>query len=526
MTNEVLVSYSRLTLDNRYEDPSLLEQGAGGINFQGIFPASNSPYLPTDLLHGWGSSGQVGNLWAKANDMYAHNDTLQFGDKLTKLLGSHGMKFGFSVDRGQKQQNFQNLESGQLWFGTDNNEGTGNSAADMLVGRIGSFTQGTARTGNPAVGQPFGKFRYWNVDAFAQDSWKLRSNLTLEYGVRFGYWTNNQELGGLGGYFDRLDLYDPTKSTFIDPGTFQRLNGVCYVETGCAPDGVLDNRDPFALPRVNVAWDIDGQGNNVLRGGYGKFYNRNMGNVEYDNTLRLAPNAYQVGTDFWAGGNYGNGLGLTYDTVHEATLASRIGSLAINTLSPDSFKFPTTHSFSTSFARRIPWNQVVEVAYVGTRGRDLVSRRNGNVMPFGALNTGHLQRYRPVEPGQPLRGRHRIDQPGHVPPVQRLQWHQHRLRRLGPALHLRLRRRVESRLDASHAQPTDRPGVPVLRRLHTRPHRGHARRRVLADRPVRCQPDLRRPQRGSHPHPQRVVERVPAGWREGRSGQRRSAAAC
>ena len=45
------------------------------------------------------------------------------------------------------------------------------------------------------------------------------------------------------------------------------------------------------------------------------FYNRNMGNVEYDNTLRLAPNAYQVGTDFWAGGNYGNGLGLTYDTV-------------------------------------------------------------------------------------------------------------------------------------------------------------------------------------------------------------------
>jgi hypothetical protein len=33
MTNEILVSYSRLTLDNRYEDPSLLEQGAGGINF-------------------------------------------------------------------------------------------------------------------------------------------------------------------------------------------------------------------------------------------------------------------------------------------------------------------------------------------------------------------------------------------------------------------------------------------------------------------------------------------------------------
>ena len=31
----------------------------------------------------------------------------------------------------------------------------------------------------------------WNFDFFAQDAWKLRSNLTLEVGVRGGYWTNN-----------------------------------------------------------------------------------------------------------------------------------------------------------------------------------------------------------------------------------------------------------------------------------------------------------------------------------------------
>ena len=76
--------------------------------------------------------------------MYAHNDALQFSNKLTKLAGAHGLKFGFSFERGQKQQNFQNHEAGQLWFGTDNNTGTGNSGADMLVGRIGQFNQGTA----------------------------------------------------------------------------------------------------------------------------------------------------------------------------------------------------------------------------------------------------------------------------------------------------------------------------------------------------------------------------------------------
>jgi Carboxypeptidase regulatory-like domain/TonB-dependent Receptor Plug Domain len=388
MTNEALVSYSKLALDNHFQDDSAIKQGAGGITFNGIFPAgSTSPYLPTDILHGWGGSGQVGNLWAAANDVYAHNDTLQFSDKMTKLLGTHGMKFGITAERGQKQQNFQNLEAGQLWFGTDNSTGTGNSAADMLVGRIGQFNQGTAAKGSPAPGEPFGEFRYWDLDAFAQDSWKLRSNLTLEYGVRFGRWSNNQELNGLGGYFDPK-LYNSNAGSFLDPGTFKQVNGECYVATGCADAGILPNRAPFALPRVNVAWNIDGQGNNVLRGGYGLFYNRNMGNVEYDNSLRLAPNAYQIETDFWAGGGYGNGTGLTYDTVSQATLANRIGSLGINTLTPSSFKFPKTDSFSLSYARRIPGNQVVEASYVGTRGRDLVSRSNGNVMPFGALSSG------------------------------------------------------------------------------------------------------------------------------------------
>ena len=376
MTNEALVSYSRLTLDNHFKDPSLLNQGAGGITFNGIFPAgTTSPYLPTDLLHGWGGNSQVGNLWAKGNDMYAHNDALQFSDKLTKLLGTHGLKFGVSIERGQKQQNFQNLEAGQLWFGSDNNLGTGNSGADMLTGAIGQLAQGTARNGFPAPGQPSGEWRYWSTDAFAQDSWKLKPNFTLEYGARFGYWTNNNELHGLGGYFTPT-LYDSTKGSFLDPGTFQRVNGVCYVETGCAPAGIIDNRSPFALPRVGFAWDIDGRGNNVVRGGYGLFYNRNMGNVEYDNT------------DVWAGVGYGGGRGLNYDTAHEATLANRIGSIGINSLTPNSFTFPKTHSFSVSYARRIPWNQVVEASYVGTRGRDLVSRSNGNVMPYGVMNSG------------------------------------------------------------------------------------------------------------------------------------------
>ena len=50
------------------------------------------------------------------------------------------------------------------------------------------------------------------------------------------------------------------------------------------------------MPRVNAAWDLDGQGNNVIRGGYGLFYNRNMGNVEYSAfsvAARLLPHRHR-----------------------------------------------------------------------------------------------------------------------------------------------------------------------------------------------------------------------------------------
>ena len=218
MTNEAVVSYTRLTLDNSWKDPSKVAQGAGGVSFNGIqFPYPSGPELPTQLLHGWGGSGQVGNLWSAAPNVYAHNDSLQFQDKLTKLIGPHGMKFGLTFERGQKQQDFQNNESGQLQFDPGNSAGTGNSAADMLVGRINQLDQGTAIKGNPLPGMPYGEFRYWDLDGFAQDSWKLRPNFTLEYGVRFGKWTNNEELNGEGGYFTP-SLYNKNAGSFLDPG--------------------------------------------------------------------------------------------------------------------------------------------------------------------------------------------------------------------------------------------------------------------------------------------------------------------
>jgi hypothetical protein len=370
------VSFSRLKLDNTYKDPAVMSLSNYGLSMPGPFGQA-SPYIP-GIVPNWG--GGVSNMWAAANDMYAHNDELTFSNKLTKIAGAHGLKFGVSVSRLQKQQNFQNNEEGYFVYAPAWSSGsTGNAVGDILTGRPTQYQAGTP--------SPDGEYRFWNFDFFAQDQWKIKPNFTLELGVRAGYWPNNYELNGLGGWFDP-STYDPSRPQFN--ADFTRLNGVRYIEDGAAPKGILPNRSPFAMPRVNIAWDIDGQGNNVVRGGYGIFYNRNMGNVEYDNTLRLPPYIYGLNADVYNSGGLGGGAGLTYDTIDEITLQSRLGSVGINTLTPDSFKFPKTHSFSMSYARRIPFDQVLEVAYVGTRGRDLVTRVNGNPIPEGSLLSGTI----------------------------------------------------------------------------------------------------------------------------------------
>jgi Carboxypeptidase regulatory-like domain len=374
MTNEVLFTFTRQTLDASYRDPSKLRLDALNADFRGVFP-SQSPYVPFNSH--WGGS-QLGNFGPNLNDIYAHNDELLFGDKLTKVRGAHVLKLGVSLDRLQRQQNGNNDENGNLLFAPWTPGGTGSQLGDLLVGRPAEIFQGTrARDA---------RFRMWNMDAFAQDSWKLRSNLTLEYGMRVGYWTNNAELNGLGNWFDP-GMYDPVAGAFTDPPNDTQMNGVRYAARGQAPLGVLPNRSPFALPRVNVAWDLHGNGVSVLRGGYGMFANRPRGSVEAGPALNVPPNGYHVGADAFYDTSLG-GTGLTYDTFQLIPFQALLSSQIIQTPTPTSFTFPKTDSYSVSFARRIFSNQVVEAAYVGTRGRHLVSAIPINVVPFGALSSG------------------------------------------------------------------------------------------------------------------------------------------
>ena len=85
-------------------------------------------------------------------------------------------------------------------------ERTGNNYGDLFVGKPIEFAQGTDR--------PLDNFRYYNYEFYAQDSWKMRPNFTLEVRTALAYLPQNYERKGLGV------LFDPSHKS--EPGSFHQ----------------------------------------------------------------------------------------------------------------------------------------------------------------------------------------------------------------------------------------------------------------------------------------------------------------
>ena len=131
-------------------------------------------------------------------------------------------------------------------------------------------------------------------------------------------------------------------------------------------------------------------------------------------------------------------------------------------------------------------------------------------MPYGVMNSGTFNGVDLSVPVNRVAVASVSDEPGVVPAVQRAERHHA----------LRLPRRVELRLDAGDAEPSDRPAAAVLRRLHAGRTEGTLGGEYSIIDPYDPSRTYGVLDDGSHAHPERVVERVPAGRRQGRHEQR------
>jgi hypothetical protein len=191
-------------------------------------------------------------------------NTYQFSDNLTKVKGNHTMKFGVDF---RIQRFFQTLyfapQGDYTFSGTGlNSFGSSDLFPDYLMGLPDSNLIGSTNSEDVR-----GNALY----LFAQDSWKLKPNLTLNYGLR---WEYNQPFYDAGG---RYQTFRPGKTSTVYPCT-NTLPEDCPVgllvpgDPGI-PKGLTDSYYKAFAPRIGVAWDPWKSGKTTIRGGFGVFYN-------------------------------------------------------------------------------------------------------------------------------------------------------------------------------------------------------------------------------------------------------------
>jgi hypothetical protein len=377
MTNEILFSASKLKLNYDFADPEKVSYSALGLERVGFFPSQN-PYIPVSVLT-WGS----GDLHtAYGFPISAWNDSFAITDNLVKVQNTHTWKFGAFIEQANKRQQSNsdvNVVLGQ-WGQTN---ATGNNYGDLFVGKPIQFAQGTDR--------PLDNFRYYNYEFYAQDSWKMRPNFTVEVGLRAAYLPQNYERKGLGTLFDP-STYVHSQGIFIN-GDRSRPNGILTAARDEIPKGVLSNVPVQWMPRLNFAWDVGGKGDLVLRAGAGLFYNRVQGNYDYYSSGEM-PNTYRATVDTPWGAANGNGL--SFSDLRNLDPFNTISNVDINSRDLNSNEIPRVANMSFTIEKRLPMDNILSVAYVGTQGRHLPQRRNLNIVPLGSLSSGIIPLGSPV----------------------------------------------------------------------------------------------------------------------------------
>jgi hypothetical protein len=373
MTNEVLFAGSKLNLYYDFAEPDKVSyKGLGLTDKVGFFPGTN-PYVPLGILNDWTSN----LLTAYGYPIQSPYSSFSVADNVSKVWNTHTLKFGGVIEQGNKNQQ-SNHDTYLIFSQWGQTNATGNNFGDLYVGRPIEFTQSTDR--------PFDHFRFYNYEVYGQDAWKVRPNITLEYGVRVGYFPQNAEQGGLGVLFDPRQ-YNRNQGIFIN-GDKTKPNGFLLAARNEIPKGVLSNPGLAWMPRLNVAWDIGGKGDLVVRAGAGLFINRVQGNYDYYSSGQM-PNTYGATVDTpWASVNGSDGL--TFANLKNFDPFSAIANVNISSRDVFSNDLPRTANMSLTIEKRLPGSNVLSVAYVGTEGRHLPQQRNINTIPLGAMLHGVL----------------------------------------------------------------------------------------------------------------------------------------
>ena len=265
-----ITNYANLDWTHTFS-PSLLNDAAFGvtrISGLGVCTHCEVPPIGIAAMSGFG----IGFAPAE----FLQND-FHWRDVLSYNRGKHSWKAGLEVFRDQENDLFSGPQLRPSYnFVNNSPTGAANSLFDFANDT--PFQENNInfdlRTGGPAS-QNIG-LRSTTYGFFVQDDYKVRSNLSINAGLRWDFSSNPNEVNG------RL-------SNIILGSGADLAQQVVGASVQVVPSLLKDHRIGYFAPRLGFAWDPTGQGKLSIRGGVGVFFNRWPNKVWSDPTRTNPP---------------------------------------------------------------------------------------------------------------------------------------------------------------------------------------------------------------------------------------------
>ena len=321
------------------------------------------------------------------------NNTFDASDTVSKVHGNHTLKTGFEYIWYKVKQNPDLVANGTFSFFGSGNQSTGNGFADFLLGLPDFYSQQSS----PAFYESAA-----NGGIFAQDSWRIRSNITVNYGLRWDYITPWAE-----AHHQTTTFVQGVESTtfpgaplgYLVPG--DPLPNGSRIPAAIAPSP-LDNFSP----RVGVAYSPNssngllrkltgGPGKTSIRAGAGRFFTAvegltvayPTGNPPYGLTY-TSPEAPLLATPF---------VGALTGTNYIQQFPVNVPQYNVSPTNPDPNvnwsrytpisgagsvypynKTPYTMSANLTIERQLGSNTLFSIGYIGSLSRHLLAVHDVN----------------------------------------------------------------------------------------------------------------------------------------------------
>lgn len=317
---------------------------------------------------------------------------------LTWITGSHNMKFGGVISNYRKNENALAGNNEGLFsataFSSTVASGVTNNTTNQNLARWANFLVGNVNANgfSQASFDYTADLRQKAYEAYAQDEWRFRSNMTLYLGVRYSYfgapWDKN----------NRLSNFDPALfSRAAAPqmtGNAVRVVNVAGVPNGNHCNGIIVNTQnlgptvpnctvtpsPYGkyvigvnktdfAPRVGIAWDPFGKGRTAIRMGYGLFHEQVLNGTFLQNIGINAP--FQVTAT--------NLAATRLDAPVTATGAAGVSLRAVQT----DWNTPYMQHWSLDLQHQLDSKTLFTVGYFGSKGTHLIGLTELNSIPPG-----------------------------------------------------------------------------------------------------------------------------------------------